>query len=177
MLSHLLSLSRVTPFSLILPYVSSGEKRDVNFNSVALASLVPPSVLHGVMTWGYPFHLAASPQTLSRPTFPIHFLWETLGGTDQVAYNNLYNKHGSHSKRHPSRIQTLLGWNWLALLRMLYAHRSSPTHYCSNGTCLPINYPKCYLLKFSNSRQGYFHISMMVFAILCSFGTINFYYH
>ena len=98
------------------------KKRDINFNSVALDSLVPQSVLQGRMTWGYPFHLAVSPQTLSRPIFP-YIIWETLSGTDQVAYDNLYNNHGSHSKRHPSRIQTLLGWNRLALLRVLYARR------------------------------------------------------
>ena len=81
-LSLLLSLSGVTPLSLILPFVSSGEKRDMNFSSVALDSLVPQSVLHDRMTWGCPFHLAVSPQTFSPPNFPIHSLWETLGGTD-----------------------------------------------------------------------------------------------
>ena len=87
-LSLLLSLSGVTPFSF---YVSSGEKRDMNINPVALASVVPPSVLQ---RWDYPFHLAVSPQTLSRPTFPIHSLSETLRGSDQVAYDNLYNTMG-----------------------------------------------------------------------------------
>ena len=95
----------------------------MNFTSFALDSLVPQNVLQGLMTWDYPFHLEVSPQTLSLPAFPIHSLWETLSGTDQVAYNNLYNNHGSHSKRHPSSIQTLLGWNRLALLRVLYARR------------------------------------------------------
>ena len=95
----------------------------MHFNPVALDSLLPTRVLHGRMTGGYPFQLAVSPQTLPRPTFPIHSLWETLGSTDQVAYDNLYDNHWSHSKRHPSRIQTLLGWNRLALLRVLYARR------------------------------------------------------
>ena len=63
----------------------------MNFNSVALDSLVPQNVLQGRMTWGYPFHLAVYPQTVSRPTFPIHSLWEILSGTDQVAYDDLYN--------------------------------------------------------------------------------------
>ena len=96
-------------------------------------------------------YVAVSPQTLSLPAFPIHSLWETLSGTDQVAYDDLYNNHAWVSfkaapKQYPNaaRMESIGSPSCVVCAPIRF---SSPTHYCSNVTHPPINYPKCYLLQ------------------------------
>ena len=105
---------------------------------------------------GLSLHLAISPQTLPRPNFPIHSLWESLGDTDQrypVQWPWVSFKAAPKAYPNTAGMESIGSPPCVICMLILFS-----SHYCSNVTGLLINYPKC-CLHLSNSRQVYLHIS------------------